>query len=454
MANTIQNEKVSGDAPGWPAAAAIVIGNMVGIGVFTSLGYQLNDVSSNFSILLLWVIGGIYAICGALCYGELVASKPRCGGEYHLLSSVYHPSAGFLAGWISVTVGFAAPIAAACGIFGTYFVQSTGIGDESGKVPAAIMLIAVTSVHLLKLKVGGAFQIIMTALKFGLVLLLAVCGITMGDAGSWDFAPGPFEVEKNIILSSTFAVALFYVNYAFAGWNAATYVAGEIKNPSKNIPRALLVGTISVLLLYLLINIAFIVSTPKSEMVGKEEVGLIAARYIFGQSGGNLIGGLIAFGLISAVSAMTWAGPRVTQMIGQDYGKLRFFAKTNKSKIPVNAVLFQSCIAFVMLLSVDPEQIIVYLEFVLNLSLSAAVAGVIWLRIKKPDMDRPYRCLGYPLTPILFLCMAVYVEWRLIETRPMESLWGLGTVIIGIIFYFLVRNSYQQGPHAPKLPEK
>ena len=123
--------------------------------------------------------------------------------------------------------------------------------------------------------------------------------------------------------------------------------------------------------------------------------------------------------------------------------KLSFFAKTNKSKIPVNSVLFQSCIAFVMLLSVDPDQIIVYLEFVLNLSLSAAVAGVIWLRIKKPDMDRPYRCLGYPLTPILFLCMALYVEWRLIETRPIESLWGLGTVLIGIIFYFLVRNSYQ-----------
>ena len=151
---------------------------------------------------------------------------------------------------------------------------------------------------------------------------------------------------------------------------------------------------------------------------------------------------------------MTWAGPRVTQMIGQDYGKLRFFAETNKNKIPVNAVLFQSYIAFAMLLSVDPDQIIVYLEFVLNLSLSAAVAGVIWLRIKKPDMDRPYRCLGYPLTPILFLCMAVYVERRLIETRPMESLWGLVTVIIGNIFYFLVRDSYQQGPHAPKPPEK
>ncbi|NRB45895.1 MAG: amino acid permease [Verrucomicrobiales bacterium] len=443
MANTIPNE-VSGEAPGWPAAAAIVIGNMVGIGVFTSLGYQLTDISSNFSILLLWVIGGIYAICGALCYGELVASKPRCGGEYHLLSSIYHPGAGFLAGWISVTVGFAAPIAAACGIFGIYFVESTGIGDETGKIPAVIMLVTVTSVHLLKLKVGGAFQIIMTALKFGLVLLLAVCGIAMGDAGSWDFSPGPYQVEKNIILSSGFAVALFYVNYAFAGWNAATYVAGEIKNPSKNIPRALLIGTVSVLLLYLLINIAFIVSTPKSEMVGKEEVGLIAARYIFGQSGGNLIGGLIAFGLISAVSAMTWAGPRVTQMIGQDYGKLRFFAKTNKNKIPVNSVLFQSCIAFVMLLSVDPDQIIIYLEFVLNLSLSAAVAGVIWLRLKRPDLDRPYRCLGYPLTPILFLCMAIYVEWRLIETRPIESLWGLGTVLLGAVFYFLVRDSYQE----------
>jgi APA family basic amino acid/polyamine antiporter len=176
-------------------------------------------------------------------------------------------------------------------------------------------------------------------------------------------------------------------------------------------------------------------------MKGQEEVGLIAARYIFGQSGGNLIGGLVAFGLISAVSAMTWAGPRVTQMIGQDYKNLSFFAKTNKNNTPINSVLFQSLIALVMLLLVDPAPIIIYLEFVLNLSLSAAVAGVIWLRIKEPNLSRPYRCFGYPLTPILFLCMAIYVEWRLIQTRPVESLWGLGTVCLGLIFYFWIRES-------------
>ena len=176
-------------------------------------------------------------------------------------------------------------------------------------------------------------------------------------------------------------------------------------------------------------------------MVGQEEVGLIAARYVFGESGGNLIGALVAFGLISAVSAMTWAGPRVTQMIGQDYKKLNFFAKTNQNKIPYNSVIFQSSIALMMLIFVNPDQIIVYLEFVLNLSLSAAVAGVIWLRFKEPDLERPYRCWGYPITPILFLCMAIYIIWRLIETRPVESLWGLGTVFLGIIFYFLVRKN-------------
>ena len=439
MGNSISDHKTSIKAPGWPVAAAIVIGNMVGIGVFTSLGYQLLGVSSNFSILLLWVIGGFYAICGALCYGELVASRPRCGGEYHLLSSVYHPCVGFLAGWISVTVGFAAPVAAACGIFGEYFVQSIGLENINDKVPAVVMLLSVTAIHLMKLKVGGLFQIIMSILKFGLILLLAISGIMLGTEGSWDFSPS--EGEWSVILSPGFAVALFYVNYAYAGWNAASYVAGEIRNPAKNIPKALLLGTISVLLLYLLINISFIVSAPKSEMVGQEEVGLIAARYIFGQSGGNLIGGLVAFGLISAVSAMTWAGPRVTQMIGQDYKKLSFFAKTNKSKIPVNSVIFQSLIALVMLLLVDPDRIIIYLEFVLNLSLSAAVAGVIWLRIKEPNLSRPYRCFGYPLTPILFLCMAIYVEFRLIQTRPVESLWGLGTVCLGLLFYFYIRES-------------
>jgi APA family basic amino acid/polyamine antiporter len=425
----------------WPAAAALVVGNMVGVGVFTSLGFQLAGISSGFSILLLWAIGGAYALCGALCYAELVAAIPRSGGEYHLLSSLYHPAAGFLSGWISLTAGFAAPVAIAARLFGKYLGGALDAAGWETWLGAGV-LVAVTAAHLWKLSFGGGFQMLFTGLKFGLVALLAVAGFANAGGGTVSFAPA--AGEWSIIASGGFAVSLFYVNYAYAGWNAASYVCGEIREPSKGVPKALIAGTCAVLVLYLLVNMAFLASTPAAEMAGVEEVGLTVARHLFGDSGGALVGGLIAFGLISTISAMTWAGPRVGQMLGQDYPAMSPLARCNRNGIPTVAIAVQSGVALAMLVWVrDLKSIVLFLEFVLNLSLAATVAGVIWLRRKKPNLARPYRCPGYPLVPILFLAMAAYLNVRLLIEHPTESAWGIAYLALGGLVYLGVRKGYR-----------
>lgn len=443
MADLNQHGKIMTPAKiSWPVAAALVIGNMVGVGVFTSLGWQLAGINSGFAILLLWVIGGIYALCGALCYGELVAALPRCGGEYHLLSRIYHPAAGFLSGWISLTVGFAAPVAFSALLFGTYLAGALGIADNA-MIFSVLVLLAVTACHLWKLPIGSGFQLLFTTLKFLLVLGLAVAGLLSAGGGSVSFAPTPGDWA--VITGAPFAISLFFVNYSFAGWNAAAYVAGEVRDPGRSVPRALFFGTLAVLLLYLLVNAGFLASTPADKMAGKEEVGLIVAQHLFGERGGTLVGILIAFGLISAISAMTWAGPRVGQMLGQDYTSLRLLAHTNRHRVPVVAIALQTLLALGLLWA-EPKQIILYLEFVLNLSLAATVFGVVVLRARKPDLPRPFRCPLYPLPPFLFLAMAFYLEFRLLLTHPQESLWGLATIAAGAAIYIWVRRGGGKSP--------
>ncbi len=424
------------------AATALVVGNMVGVGVFTSLGWQLLSVPTGFPVLLLWVIGGLYALCGALCYAELVSALPRCGGEYHLLGAVYHPAAGFLAGWVSLVAGFAAPVAVAAGLFGGY------LGEAFGWPPTGLalgVLAAVTAVHVWRLRLSGGFQVAATALKFALVGGLAVAGLCHIGGGTVSLAPQPGDLA--IVLGAPFAVSLFYVNYAFAGWNAAAYVAGEMREPAKTAPRAMVGGTLAVLALYLLLNAGFLLSTPAEAMAGKNEVGLIFAGHVFGERGGAAVGALIAVGLVSLISAMTWAGPRVAGSMGEDHRPLAFLAWRNRAGVPVAAILCQSALAagFLLWVSADGLRALIrYLEFLLNLSLAAAVFGVFWLRLRRPELERPYRCFGYPLTPTLFLGAAGYVNWHFFRHHLAEAVFGLATLAVGGLVWLASRFWFER----------
>lgn len=414
-------------------ATAVVVANMIGTGVFTSLGFQVGDLPSGFTILCLWGIGGLCAFCGALAYGELAAAMPRSGGEYHFLSQIYHPAAGFVAGWLSTTVGFAAPIALAAMAFGKYF---SGIFPGTSPVALSIAVsLLVVAVHLLGVQVAARFQNLATWAKVALILVFIVAGLLLPAGQTVNFLPT--EGDGALITSKSFAISLVYVMYAYAGWNAATYITGEIRNPARNVPLAIALGTGLVTLLYVLLNGVFLHAAPMSELAGKLEVGHVAADHIFGKTGGNLMSGLICLGLVSSISAMTWVGPRVTMTMGQDLVLLKPFAMKSGRGVPVVALLFQTLIVVVLLLTSSFDWVLKYVGFSIQLCSFATVAGMVLLRFTRPDLPRPVRCWGYPVTPLLFLGISAWMLIYILQSDPQASLAGLGTMLFGLVIYII-----------------
>ncbi|ACK68646.1 amino acid permease-associated region [Gloeothece citriformis PCC 7424] len=414
-------------------ATCIVIANMIGTGVFTSLGFQVVDIQSGFALLFLWFIGGIFALCGALCYGELSATMPRSGGEYHFLSRIYHPVIGFLSGWVSVTVGFAAPIALAGMALGKYL--SSVLPGINATFVAVAVVIGVSIIHSINVKVGSSFQQIFTLLKIGLIVVLIVFGLGLATPQAISFTPSAEDFP--VIFSSPFAISLFYVTYSYSGWNAAVYLASEVKHPEKNLPRSLFWGTLLVMGLYLLLNFIFLYSTPIDKLAGQLEIGYIVANQIFGQSGGKLMALLISLGLISSISSMVWAGPRVTQAIGEDIPVFKLLAKKNRHGVPAYAIWFQLAIILILLISSSFEKVVTYLEFTLILSSFITVLGVFVSRFRFPELSRPYKTWGYPITPLIFLGISAWMLYFCFQDKPVESLAGLGTIFLGLPVYYL-----------------
>lgn len=428
---------------GLTTAITIVIANMIGTGVFTSLGFQLAGITHAFTILALWAIGGITALSGAFSYGELGAMYPRSGGEYHFLGKIYNPFVGFLSGWISVIVGFTAPIAAAAIAAGKYsssvLKDINWISEDNVSLTMKIVAIALTLiiafVHTKKIKTISIFQNFFTGLKILLVIVLIIFGFILAKGQDITFMPTKESISA--IFTGAFAVSLVFVMYAYSGWNASAYISSEIENPKKNMPLSLFIGTLIVILLYVPVNGVFMYSTPAEEMVLQEEVGYIAATHIFGQTGGIIMGLLISIGLISAISSMTWAGPRVIQVIGEDYKTLKFFAKKNKNDIPATAIIIQTCIVLFMVLTSTFESIIYYIGFTLTLSSFMTVLGVYVLRIRKPNHERQYKTWGYPITPAIFLIVTGWMMFYIVKDKPVTAIYSFATIGVGAIIYLI-----------------
>jgi APA family basic amino acid/polyamine antiporter len=417
---------------GLSTACGIVIANIIGTGVFTSLGFQLPSIHSGFALLMLWIVGGIAALCGALCYGELSAALPRSGGEYHFLSQIYHPAVGFMAGFVSATVGFAAPIALAAMAFGKYFHGVFNFGSPVALSFIVVWLVAIF--HFGKLEVGSAFQNLWTLLKLLLIAALIVAGFFVTPKQPISFLPAGGEAAS--IFSAAFAVSLVYVMYSYSGWNAASYITGEIKAPEKTVPRSLVLGTVVVIVLYVLLNAVFLFSTPANELSGQVEVALIAGKHIFGDNGGRMVGAVICLGLVSAISSMTWIGPRVTMSMGEDHWFLQMLGRKNQYGVPVFAIAVQLVIVNLLLLTGKFDLIVIYIQFTLLLCSLLTVAGVIVLRVTNPMLPRPYRVWLYPIPPLIFSAITIWMMIYLLQSNPRESLAGLLTAMVGLLLYF------------------
>src|ERR1700733_10868151 len=335
---------------GLAITAAIVIANMIGTGIFTSTGYQAADLHDPKAIIFAWVVGGVIALCGASCYAELGTMMPRAGGEYVYLREAFHPAVGFMSGWVSLTAGFSAPIALSSLLFAKYLATIVGgIGDPSTqKLIAIVLIVAVTALHSFDTKLGGRVQAVFTGMKVALIAVFILAGLLLGH-GDWSHFASQGGGFANVGTTS-FGVSLIYVSLAYSGWNAAAYIAGEVEQPEKTLPRALLLGTGTVMVLYVLLNVVYFYAVPSSGLAGVAEGGDTAERALFGNRAGQLITSLIALALVSAVSAMVMAGPRVYAAMAGDRALPKQLAWHSARGVPTVAVMTQGVlgIAFVM----------------------------------------------------------------------------------------------------------
>jgi len=421
---------------GVPTATAVVIAAMVGSGVFTTLGFQVAEIRSTFAIMMVWLVGGVIALCGAFTYAELGAALPRSGGEYHLLRRVYTPALGFLSGWVSATVGFAGPSALAAMALASY--TGTFIPGIPENHLAAGAVLGFSLIHASSLQVGTTFQNLLTVLKVGLILGFVGAAFTVDQVQGITLWPQAGDV--GLITGPAFAIALIFVSYAYTGWNAAIYIAGEIKQPSRTLPRSLLLGTLTVTALYALLNYVFLRTVPMDELAGQIEVGFLAGVHIFGEAGGQVTAAIIAGLLASTVSAYVFLGPRILMVMGEDMPALTWLSVKSQRGLPVNAFVFQTLVTLAFIYTSTFDQVMLYASILLIANSTLAVAGVYVLRRNEPNLPRPYLTWGYPVTPAVFLAVNIWTLMYVLRTRTFESFVGLVILGVGLTLYAAVQR--------------
>lgn len=401
---------------GLTSALALVVASMIGTGVFTTSGFLLADLKSPWLVLAAWAVGGGLAALGALSYGALARRIPESGGEYTFLSQTLHPAAGFLAGWISLLVGFSAPLAAAAIGFGEY--ARPWLGDLPPRMAGTMLILVFAALHAAHVRRGARTQDWTVLVKILLIAAFVVYGFTR-------LRPTP-PVANSPVELSTSAVSLVWVSFSYSGWNAAVYIGGEIREPERNLPRALLLGTGIVIALYLGLNAVFVFAAPVEILSGKLDIGRVAAENIGGPSLGQAVSALVALALLTSVSSLTMAGPRVYVRMAAE-GQLPRWLATPAGP-PRAAIIFQAVIALGLLWSAAYEQLLTFIGFTLGLSAAATVLGLMRLRLREGvQLAVP----GWPWVPGLFVLSTLAITTFTIYRRPWESLAGLATLAAG-----------------------
>jgi len=421
----------------------IVIGDMIGAGIFTTSGLLLAQLHDPLLLLILWVVGGAIALSGALSYGELGAKFPKAGGDYAFLTELFSPLTGFLSGWVSFFVGFSAPVAASSLAFSEYLVRTLPEGvlphqlELTKKALAIGIILVFTLIHYFGLKSGSRIQNILTVLKIALIAILLVAGFAFGE-GSFEH----FRIQKADVFAGanlkTIGLSLMWIMFAYSGWNASTYVGSEVMNPVKNIPRSLIIGTFSVTIIYLLLNILYVYAVPAGEMEGVISIGGLTANNLFNRSLDQLFSLFIAMILLSAISVLTIIGPRVYYAMAKSGHFFGLARRVNRSRVPGIAILMQSGLAIIYIVSGTFEQIITFLSFSLGIFPILAVLGVFKLRITKQSV---LKMPGYPILPAIFIIFSIAILILAYLERPVESSIAIGVILLGIpTFYILKRK--------------
>jgi APA family basic amino acid/polyamine antiporter len=415
---------------------SIIVATMIGSGIFTTSGFIMRDVQNPLAMLFCWFIGGLLALTGALCYGELGAMFPAAGGDYVFLRESFGKRIAFLSGWVSLWVGFSAPIAAVAIAFGNYSNGALPVEIQNPKLPSILavsVIVLFTWAHVKGLMFGAWMQNVITFAKILIILSLVGVGLTWGN-GSFQHFDAPMSYSH--IFSENFAISLIFVSFAYSGWNACVYLGSEIKNPGRNIPTSIITATIFVIFIYLLLNIVYVYAINPKEMYGVVEIGSLSAIHLFGGGIGSFFGMAIAFCLLSTVSSMIMIGPRVYYAMARDQLFFKIFRGISRTHhVPSYAIILQGVISIAFVLTSTFYALLMYVGFVLAIFSSLTVLGMMILRSKDPHRARPYKTWGYPLTPILFVIGNLWIVIFSIRSNLAAFVWGLATVAAGWLIY-------------------
>ena len=427
----------------------IVIANMIGAGIFTTSGLLMEILKNPLLMIFLWLTGGIIALCGALCYGELGSAFPYAGGEYLYLSRLFHPLVGFLSGWVSFFVGFSAPIAASAIGFSEYFFRAfphllkIGIFNEKlenliiKKLVSILIILIFTLIHLRGIEFGAKIQNFLTLLKIGLIGALLLVGFFSRN-GNWENLFQGENFAFNLAGLKAMGLGLMWIMFAYSGWNASSYIGSEIKKPSRNLSLSLILGTGIVLLLYLCLNFFYIYAISPKEMSGVISIGGLAVKNLLGSTFENYFSILISFALFSSLSAFIILGPRVYYSMAKDGCFFDFASKIHpRFKVPSKSIILQSLISIIILISGTFDQILTYMGFSLGIFPILAVIGIFKLRKMKLNS---YKMPGYPVIPIIYISSAIFILIFGFLKSPIPSIVAILTVIFGIPVYFIFKK--------------
>lgn len=433
----------------------IVVANMIGAGIFTTSGLLMQDLHHPGVMIGLWLFGGLVALCGALSYGELGAAFPQAGGEYAFLSRLYHPVLGFLSGWVSFFVGFSAPIAASAIGFSEYLTRAfpgllrLGLFPEPveaklmKKLFAVLIIAAFTFLHTRGLKTGARVQNVLTGLKVLLIVGLVAAGFAVGKGTFAHFAAAaPFRFDFAGL--KTMGLSLMWIMFAYSGWNASAYVGSEVRDPLRNLPRSLLLGTAVVTLLYAALNVFYVYAIAPGAMEGVISVAGLAAGNLFGPAAETVLSLLVSFALFSSLSAYLILGPRVYYSMARDGIFFKSIAFVDpRSAVPTRSIVLQGAIAAAMVFLGTFDQLLTYMSFSLGIFPLLAVVGVFKLRrTGRSAVKLP----GYPVASAVYLLAGTAILVLSFLERPKESLVALATAAVGVPVYLFFKARSARTP--------
>jgi APA family basic amino acid/polyamine antiporter len=440
---------------GLATAILVVVASMIGTGIFITTGTVLDMARNSSTVLLLWFSGGIVAVTGCLCYAELATMWPHVGGEYLYLKNSFGFLPSFLTGWISLVVGFSASVAISAITFVEYlnqfmknFMDLNGFsfsfldGPWTQKFIAAFIILIFGGIHIHGVKLGSRIQNVLTLLKLVIVVSLIALGFTFADWSKIErltqVYPAPPSAEVSGIPGM--GLVLLIIMFSYSGWNGASYITGELKDPHKFLPRALFFGTLLTMVLYLALNVVFLISAPGEEIMGKEAVGVIATKNLFGPHVSIFFTLAIALILLSSISVEMMIGPRVYYAMARDrmiFGMLSRIHPTFRT--PSISVLIQILLAVLYVFIGSAKFLMEYMGFALGIFPILTVIGLVYMRIKHPDIPRPFRVPLYPLTPLVFIFLSTGMMVTGFMTWTATSQFALFVLFLGVAVFYIWR---------------